>query len=131
MSIEEIMRLAVNLGEAINQSNEVNEMKEIQNKLTQDPAALELISRFQEAQTKHNNKMNDGILITPADEEELNKIEEEIGNNPLLQELVQVQEKFDTLMQGVYFAMNQAIAGEIPEGGCSGSCSSCGGSCTM
>jgi cell fate (sporulation/competence/biofilm development) regulator YmcA (YheA/YmcA/DUF963 family) len=66
------------------------------------------------------------LQVTAAEEKNIEIMEEEINNNPLIQELIKVQEKFDSLMQGVYFAMNQAISGSDT---CSSGCDSCGGGC--
>ncbi|MGE5544437.1 MAG: hypothetical protein ACM3UW_05625 [Bacillota bacterium] len=53
-------------------------------------------------------------------------MEEAMYNNPLIKGLFDAQEKFNNLMNGVYFALDQAIHGNP---GCGGGCDTCGGSC--
>lgn len=127
MTTEEIIKLAFELGNAIAQSEEIDNLKAMQVKLTEDQESYSLIMRYQDAQTKMENKLQDGLTVTAAEENLVDIMEQQINTNPLIQELIQVQEKFDNLMQGVYFAMNQAISGG--EGSCATGCDSCGGSC--
>jgi cell fate (sporulation/competence/biofilm development) regulator YlbF (YheA/YmcA/DUF963 family) len=120
--------MAFELGSAISQSPEIDALKEMQNRLGEDQEASGLIMRYQDARAKADNKLQDGMLITPTEENHLEILQQQLNSNTMVQELIQVQEKFNNLMQGVYFALNQAISGE----GCSPSdCSSCGGSCGM
>jgi cell fate (sporulation/competence/biofilm development) regulator YlbF (YheA/YmcA/DUF963 family) len=126
MTTEEIIKMAFELGNAIAQSKEIDALREMQIKLSDDADAYGLIMRYQEAQTQMENKLQDGLVVTPAEESNIEIMEQEINNNLLIQELIQVQEKFDSLMQGVYFAMNQAISGSDS---CSSGCDSCGGGC--
>lgn len=126
MTTEEIIKMAFELGNAIAQSKEIDALREMQIKLSDDADAYGLIMRYQEAQTQIENKLQDGLVVSPAEESNIEIMEQEINNNPLIQELIQVQEKFDSLMQGVYFAMNQAISGSDS---CSSGCDSCGGGC--
>lgn len=128
MTTEEIIKMAFELGNAIAQSKEIEELKIMQDKLSEDADAYGLIMRYQEAQTQMENKLQEGMNLTDAEENHIEIMEQEINNNPLIQELIQVQEKFDNLMQGVYFAMNQAISGND---GCSSGCDSCGGGCNV
>lgn len=128
MTNEEIIRLAFELGSAVAESDEVDRLKALQMKLTQDSNAYDLLMRYQDAKTKLDNKFQDGLLVTKAEEDHLNILEQQLTANSVINELVQAQESFDNLMQGVYFAMNQAISGS---GGCSSDCcDSCGGSCS-
>ncbi len=128
MTTEDIIKLAFELGNAIAQSEEIDNLKTMQTKMSEDQDAYGLIMRYQDAQTKIENKVQEGMTITAAEESLIDIMEQQINVNPLIQELIQVQEKFDNLMQGVYFAMNQAISGG-EEGCSSGCCDSCGGSC--
>jgi cell fate (sporulation/competence/biofilm development) regulator YlbF (YheA/YmcA/DUF963 family) len=126
MTTEEIIKMAFDLGNAIAQSKEVDALREMQIKLGEDADSYGLIMRYQEAQTQMENKLQDGMNVTPAEENNIEMMEKEINNNSMIQELIKVQEKFDKLMQGVYYAMNQAISGSDS---CSSGCESCGGGC--
>ena len=125
MTTDKIIEMAIDLGNAIAQSKEVDALKEMQAKLDADPEASSLISRYQEARTKIENKLHDGLEIMPNEENHLQILQQQLNSNPMVQELIQVQEKFNNLMQGVYFALNQGISGDD----CSSDCSTCGGSC--
>ena len=125
MNTDEIIKMAFELGSAISQSAEIDALKAMQVRLSEDPEASALITRYQEARDKADHKLKDGLLVTPTEENHLEVLQQQLSSNPIVQELIQVQEKFNNLMQGVYFALNQAIS----EQECSSDCSSCGGSC--
>lgn len=126
MTTEEIIRLAFDLGSAVAESDEVQRLKILQVKLTEDRDAYDLIMRYQDAKSKLDHKYQDGLLVTKAEEDHINILEQQLNANSIIAELVQAQESFDNLMQAVYFAMNQSIAGSDS---CSSGCDSCGGSC--
>lgn len=126
MNSDEIIKMAFELGNAVAQSDEIEEVKALQAKVTEDKAAYDLIMNYQEAKTKMDNKLKDGLLIPKPEEDHLNILEQQLNNNAVIKELMIAQEKFNNLMQAVYFAMNQAMSG-----GCSAGCDSCGGSCGM
>jgi cell fate (sporulation/competence/biofilm development) regulator YlbF (YheA/YmcA/DUF963 family) len=127
MTNEDIIKLAFELGNAIAESEEIDSLKTMQARLEEDETASGLIRNYQEARSRAENKMRDGLTVTPNEENHLDILQQQLNSNAMIQELILVQEKFNNLMQGVYFAMNQAISGE----GCSSDCSSCGGSCGM
>jgi cell fate (sporulation/competence/biofilm development) regulator YlbF (YheA/YmcA/DUF963 family) len=127
MTTEKIIQMAMELGISIAQSEEMDSLQEMQTKLSQDQEASALINYYQEARMKMENKMQDGLQIMPAEEKHLEELEQQLNNNSIVKEMIEVQERFNNLMQSVYFAMNQAISGES----CSSDCSSCGGSCGM
>ncbi len=127
MSTEKIIQMAFELGNTIAQSEEIQSLKDTQAKLIKDQEASALVGNYQEALTKIENKMRDGLQIVPEEEQQMEALKQQLNSNPMVQELIQVQEKLNNLMQSVYFAINQAMAGED----CSSDCSSCGGSCGM
>jgi cell fate (sporulation/competence/biofilm development) regulator YlbF (YheA/YmcA/DUF963 family) len=128
LTTEEIIRLAFELGNAVAESDEVDRLKALQMKLVQDSNAYDLLIKYQDAKSQLEHKFQDGLLVTKAEEDHLNILEQQLTANSTINELIQAQEKFDNLMQAVYFAMNQAISGS---GSCStDSCDSCGGGCS-
>jgi len=127
LTTEKIIQMAMELGNSIAQSEEMDSLQAMQIKLTEDLEATALITSYQEARTQIENKLEDGLEIIPAEEKHLEELEQQLNSNPTVKEMIQVQERFNNLMQSVYFAMNQAISGES----CSSDCSSCGGSCGM
>ncbi|KUG04826.1 hypothetical protein ASZ90_017706 [hydrocarbon metagenome] len=100
-------------------------LKELQDKLNEDFEASNLIVKYKDAKMKLEHKMSDGLMISKGEEDHIDILEQQLSNNTLLQEMMSAQEKFDNLMQAVYFAMNQAITGS-----CGGSCASCDSGCS-
>lgn len=128
MTTEEIIKKAFELGNSIANSEEIMALKDIQQKLTQDQTAYDLIMRYQDARMKLENKRSSGLIIPKTEEDHIAILEQQLTNNALIKEMMIAQERFDNLMQAVYFALNQAIAGSDE---CSSGCSSCGGGCGM
>ncbi|SHH02558.1 Cell fate regulator YlbF, YheA/YmcA/DUF963 family (controls sporulation, competence, biofilm development) [Thermosyntropha lipolytica DSM 11003] len=125
MSSENIIKMAFELGSSIAHSEEINALKKAQEKLVADEEAYNLIMRYQDTRMRLEQKKKSGLILPQQEENHLAILEQQLNSNPLVQELLLAQERFDNLMQAVYFAMNQAIAG-----GCAGGCSSCGGGCS-
>ena len=124
MTTDEIIKMAFELGNAIADSEEIAQLKTAQEKVTTDQKAYELIMNYQDAKSKSDNKLRDGMQLSKIEEDHLNILQQQLDSNAKVMELISTQDKFDSLMQAVYFAMNQALSG-----GCSSDCSSCGGSC--
>ncbi|MBC7074881.1 MAG: YlbF family regulator [Syntrophomonadaceae bacterium] len=122
---EEIIKKAFELGIAVSQSDEAENLRAKQEEVKDNQGAYDLILRYQDARTKIENKVRDGLTVTQTDENHLRILEQQLNNNSLVQELIQVQKRFDDLMQAVYFAINQALSGN----NCSAGCDSCGGGC--
>lgn len=120
MSKDEIIKMAFELGSMIAQSPELQELKNMQNKLNQDYEATSLIIKYQDARMKQENKKTDGLIITKEETNHMNILEQQLSNNAVIRQVLSAQEQFDNLMQGVYYALNQAIGGN-----CAGSCDSC------
>ena len=127
MTIDQILSMAYELGTAISNSEFIGSLREIETRISDNQEASDLINRYQIARTQVENKIRDGLDIMPEEEEHMQMLQEELNSHSMIQELIQVQEKLNNLMQGVYFAINQAMSGEE----CSSDCSSCGGSCGM
>lgn len=128
MKTEEIIQIAFELGNAIAQSDEMIKLKNQQVELMGKKDAYDLIMRYQEAKTKIDHKMMDGLMVTQQEENHLKIMEQQINSHPDIQNLLAVQEELENLMQAVYFAINQAVSGDSCS---SGSCESCGGNCQM
>jgi cell fate (sporulation/competence/biofilm development) regulator YlbF (YheA/YmcA/DUF963 family) len=126
LNTEGIIKIAFELGNAIAQSNEMINLKNQQADLMSKKEAYELIMRYQEAKTRMQHKMMDGIAVTQQEENHLDIMEQQISANPDIQNLLAAQEQLENLMQAVYFAINQGASGD-----CSSDCSSCGGGCHM
>ncbi|MGE5371106.1 MAG: YlbF family regulator [Solirubrobacterales bacterium] len=128
MKREEIIRMAIELGNVVAQSDEMKRFKERQELVMKDPAAFEIINRYQDARAAVLQSLEEGNELTDAEQEQLDQMESELSKNELVRSLIEGQESVDNLMNAVYFAINQAING--PGSGCSSDgCSGCGGSC--
>lgn len=125
MNRETIIRLAMELGSSIAASNELAQVKNLQDRLQEDETALGLLMRYQDARMNLETKQKEGQIIGPNDENHLSILEQQLQGNALVQQVMEAQEKFNNLMQAVYFAMNQSLSGGCSSGSC-GSCSGCG-----
>ncbi|MEQ8199872.1 MAG: YlbF family regulator [Syntrophomonadaceae bacterium] len=125
MSTDKIIQIAMELGNAIALSEQVQALRGTQTQVLDDPQASQLLGTYQEARAQLENKLRDGLQIVPAEEERLETLHEQLNSHPLIQELMTAQEGFNNLMESVFFIINQAVSGE-----CSSDCSTCGGSCS-
>lgn len=126
MSMEAIIKQAMELGSAIAESEAVRNLQLAQTRLTEDSEAYATLLQYQEAQMQLEQQLNDGGSIDPAEEQRIDELEKKLTDNALMQALIQAQEGFDSLMQGVYFAINQMISGGSCAGGCEGCSADCG-----
>ncbi|NLB52921.1 MAG: YlbF family regulator [Syntrophomonadaceae bacterium] len=122
---EDIIRLAMELGNALAQTDEIEQLKNLQTVLNEDTSSFDLIVRYQEARMKLEKQQDEGKIISKADEDYLQILEDQLAGNETIQQLMGAQERFDNLMQAVYYAINQAITGDQ----CSSGCDSCGCDC--
>jgi len=102
-------------------------LRDMQDRVSSDAGASGLIMNYQDTMQQMDNKRRDGLDILPSEISHLETLQNELTGNPLVSELIKVQQDFNNLMEGVYFAINQAINGES----CSSDCSSCPGGCSM
>ncbi len=122
----EIISMAYHLGTTISESEEYQNFQEKQSMVLRDADAMALLQKFQEARAEAIKKMEAGQEIPDDEQQYLHDLEEKMYNNPLIKGLFDAQEKFNNLMNGVYFALDQAISGSP---GCGGGCGDCGSSC--
>ncbi len=129
MTNDDIIKMAFDLGTAVHNSDAMRDLQAIQQKITADQNTYAMIMRFQEAQGKLEMQYNEGKPIAPEQEEYVKGLEEELNTLPIVKELMDIQGKFDSLMQSIYFAMNQSISGQSESSCSSGGCSTCGCGC--
>ncbi|MGI6513488.1 MAG: YlbF family regulator [Syntrophomonadaceae bacterium] len=122
----EIISMAYHLGTTISECEEYQNFQESQSKVMRDADAVALLQEFQEARDQAVKKMEAGQEIPDEEQKYLHDLEEKMYNNPLIKGLFDAHEKFNNLMNGVYFALDQAISGNP---GCGGGCGDCGSSC--
>lgn len=125
MSKEDIIRQAMELGQALASSEELEQLKEAQQAVTRDDAAYNTIMQYQHLRNMADSKLRQGIALSSDEEARLEQAEKAVQNDSKIQLLMTSQENFDNLMQSVYFVINQAISGPS----CGSGCDSCGGGC--
>ncbi len=126
MHRDAIIKLAMDLGSSIAESDELMEVKKLQDQLQADETAFGLVMKYQAARMNLENQQRAGQNITPQDENHLSILEQQMQNNALIQQVMDAQDRFNNLMQAVYYAMNQSLSGGCSPDGCGGSCSGCG-----
>ncbi|MDO4540631.1 MAG: YlbF family regulator [Syntrophomonadaceae bacterium] len=123
MTMENIIKQAMDLGSAIAESETMHNLRMTQMRLGEDSEAYQLLLEYQEARMAMENKLAAGQSIAPDDEQALDSLEKNLTANELVKELMKAQEAFDSMMQGVYFAIDEMITG----GSCAGGCEGCAG----
>lgn len=126
MNKQDIIRQAMELGDAIASSDELQQLKQAQQEVTDDPASYQAIINYQQVRNTADTKLRQGLALSPQEEADLQTAEQAIQNDIKVKALIDMQDSFDNLMQSVYFVMNQAISGPS----CGDGCESCGGHCS-
>ena len=93
MNTDDIIKMAFELGNAVANSEEIENLKAKQALVTQDKEAYDLIMRYQDTRNKVDNKSNsgNGLILGKSDEDLLSILEQQINNNALIQDLMQAQ----------------------------------------
>lgn len=125
MSTDRIIQIAMELGKAIALSEQVQALKDIQTQVLENIETSSLLDSYQEARSQLEHKMQDGLQVVPAEEEILEALQQQLNNQPLIQDLITAQQNLNNLMESVYFVINQAVFNDE----CEADCSACGGSC--
>ncbi len=125
MDRAEIISMAFHLGSTISECEEFRNFQIKQSEVMKDAEAMALLQRFQEVRVRAVEQMKEGQEISAEEQKNLQSLENAMLANPLVKGLLDSQEKFNNLLNGVYYAIDQAINGS----GCGGGCDSCGSSC--
>ncbi len=133
--MQQVLEQAQKLGEAILNSDVYQRMHKAELQVTVDPEAskaiAEVIEKRQQVEkilTEANadkNALAEAGAAMEAAEKHMNEV-------PLVKELQEFRAEFTQMMDNVNRLLRLIITGETGEeetGGCSGSCSSCGGGC--
>ncbi|MGE5381091.1 MAG: YlbF family regulator [Methylocystaceae bacterium] len=126
MNKEDIIKQAMQLGEALTGSDELLQLKAAQQAVTADLEAYQTIMQYEQQRHNADTKMRQGLALSPEEEAKLGQAEKAVKDNPKVQILIEAQENFDNLMQSIYFVINQAVTGPS----CGSGCESCGGHCS-
>ncbi|MEE0867293.1 MAG: YlbF family regulator [Clostridia bacterium] len=125
----EIFEKARELGEAIIESKEFKELKEAEQNQENDPVALELLKKYSDVRTKLASEIQKGDVGEErmnAIREELEQAYEEMTTNDNITAYINAQRTFQAIIDQMNNIISFHITGKMP-GGCSGSCSTCGG----
>lgn len=127
--MEEIFRLARQLGEKIIETEQAKNMADARFIFDNDEEAQKLLFDYNDYRNKMQEKMEKGEM----DQEEFKRVSEEINEkikelkaHPVVGQMVRTENEFNYFVNQVMNILKATIQGE-EEGGCSGSCSSCSG----
>ena len=127
----EIFEKARELGEAIIESKEYKDLKEAELKQENDEEALKLLKEYSDVRMRLGAEIQKGDVS----EERIAQIREELEEayskmttNDTITAYINAQRTFQAVIDQMNNILAFHITGKMP-GGCSGSCSSCGGGC--
>ena len=132
--MEEVLKQAELLAEAILSSQEYINMRLAERETMKDEKATLLVAAYNEKRQAVENlladpKMNPGDLATAG--EALRNVEHALDENPLINRMRVTSDAFSEMMKKVNSIIRYVVTGEEEESheGCTGSCESCGGAC--
>jgi len=130
--MDKVLLQAELLGEAILGSEEYISMRLAEQAVIDNDEAQKLIQTY----TERKDAMQKALTTKPLNNEAMTKAgeavketEEQISNHPLINMMRDKSAAYSDMMQQVNAVISRIVNGE-PEDGCSGSCESCGGSCS-
>ena len=133
--MEKVLAQAELLAEAILSSEEYIRMRLAEQAAIADTSATELVSAYQERRAEVEtilsaNDLDHGELAKAG--EALEAAEKALDDCAIIKDMRDSRADFSDMMNQVNALIKLVVTGEAPEeeaGGCSGSCSSCGGGC--
>ena len=127
----EIFEKARELGEAIIESEEYKALKKAEEEQENDPVALELLKNYSElrqALAAEIQKGDVGEERMAQIRDQLEEAYEKMTTNDHITAYINAQRLFQAIIDQMNSIISFHITGKMP-GGCSGSCSTCGGGC--
>ena len=128
----EIFEKARELGEAIIESKEYKELKAAELAQENSEEAMALLKEYSEIRSRLAEEIHKGDVSEERIaqiREELEAAYEKTTTNELITAYINAQRTFQAVIDQMNNILSFHITGQIP-GGCSGNCSSCGGSCS-
>lgn len=107
--MEEVLRHARRLGEAITADPTYRELRAAQREVKNDPEASRLLQVYGAFQRKRKAREHAGKSLTDQERKELDALEERVRKNDLLQQYMRRRADFAELLNKVYQALEQAI----------------------
>lgn len=133
--MEKVLNQAEMLAESILESEEYIKMRLSEQAVMKDEQAAKLVASYSEKRSEVENilassDMDHQKLATAG--EELESVEKQIDEYQLLKDMRDARAAFTDMMNKVNQIIRFVVTGETGEeeqGGCTGSCESCGGAC--
>lgn len=125
----EIFEKARELGEAIIESKEYKELKAAELAQENDEEAMKLLKEYNDVRAHLAEEIQKGDVSeerVAAIREELEEAYQKITTNDLITAYINAQRTFQAVIDQMNNILSFHITGQLP-GGCSGSCSTCGG----
>lgn len=127
----EIFEKARELGEAIIESEEYKQLKKAELEQEQDEEALNLLKEYSQVRSELAAEIQKGDVSEEriaTIREELETAYEKMTTNDRITAYINAQRTFQAVIDQMNNILSFHITGQMP-GGCSGSCSTCGGGC--
>ena len=126
----ELYDKARELGEMILETKEGKRFYDAKFVYNGDAEAQKVLAGYMHARNLLQSKAQTNSITEEEFQEELKKLQE-IGKktqeNPIVDELLTAQDEFNQLVNTVLGILKETVVKDEENGGCSGSCSSCGG----
>ncbi len=128
--MREVMMKAQELAEAIRATGYYEKMQELENQLSEDAEATQLVADFVEKRSAFEQLMRNENA--PREEfaaagQAYAAAQMALDENKLVASMREAQQQYNDLMENVNRILRLVVTGETDEGGCSGNCASCGG----
>ncbi len=127
----EIFEKARELGEAIIESKEYQELKKAEANQENDPEAMKLLEDYSTLRSKLAEEIQKGDVSEERMKKirsELEEAYEKVTENDNITAYINAQRMFQAIIDQMNNIISFHITGKMP-GGCSGSCNTCGGGC--
>ncbi|WP_347490961.1 YlbF family regulator [Desulfoscipio sp. XC116] len=123
-----ILEKAYELGQEIAASDELNDMKNSEMSMMQDPEAQGIIQEFNTKQKQYLEMQKQGQQLTDDQKKEVSDLEKRMLDNPLIYNYFQAQQKFEKVLEQINGIISNAITGQQSSCSdeCCSSCSGCG-----
>ncbi len=124
------------LGQALVESEIYKTMKEAEDKAMKNTMAAEIMARYMELRGTLQEMLSqpepDSVKMKELSDE-MDNVHEQLQNIDDIVALTKAREDFNNLIGQVNQVLQFIVTGKLdePEGGCTGSCASCGGSCGL
>lgn len=124
------------LGQALVESEIYKTMKDAEDKAMKNTMAAEIMARYMELRGTLQEMLSqpepDSVKMKELSDE-MDNVHEQLQNIDDIVALTKAREDFNNLIGQVNQVLQFIVTGKLdePEGGCTGSCASCGGSCGL